>query len=333
MKKPKPTRKAKKKTLPSKAQPLRSLGREIILKRMTSTFLRVTEGQQIDDALEDSLITNYHLGIGRGDVKPKPLLEVNVPEWGGSVRIRVMTAEDRESWELECRSNHKVESFRAKYLARCLCGENGERLFSDNEASMLGEKSAAVIGRLWEKAMQYNAPQEKITGNGYPLPPDLEAVIDHYVAKDKTANSQEKEERRNCFRQGFFLALLRYADELKSHPEVAAFLGRVGPGGLERADKAVQRLEDQEDHCEMLQAEGQAAKAENDNERSAIICKLYDSVRTSYPEGRKGNAEAYRAVTIRFKRRTDDSVTVRTVRDTVNKKARLSQSPRRKGKH
>lgn len=227
MKKPKPTRKAKKKTLPPKAQPLRSLGREIILKRMTSTFLRVTEGQQIDDALEDSLITNYHLGIGRGDVKPKPLLKVNVPEWGGSVCIRVMTAEDRESWEIECRSNHKVESFRAKYLARCLCGENGERLFSDNEASMLGEKSAAVIGRLWEKAMQYNAPQEKITGNGYPLPPDLEAVIDHYVAKDKTANSQEKEERRNCFRQGFFLALLRYADELKENPEAAESLATL----------------------------------------------------------------------------------------------------------
>ena len=227
MKKPKPTRKAKKKTLPPKAQPLRSLGREIILKRMTSTFPRVTEGQQIDDALEDSLITNYHLGIGRGDVKPKPLLKVNVPEWGGSVCIRVMTAEDRESWEIECRSNHKVESFRAKYLARCLCGENGERLFSDNEASMLGEKSAAVIGRLWEKAMQYNAPQEKITGNGYPLPPDLEAVIDHYVAKDKTANSQEKEERRNCFRQGFFLALLRYADELKENPEAAESLATL----------------------------------------------------------------------------------------------------------
>ena len=45
-------------------------------------------------------------------------------------------------------------------------------------------------------------------------------MVGHYVVADKTRSPQEK--RQNCFRQGFYLALLRYADDLKSHPEVAA---------------------------------------------------------------------------------------------------------------
>ncbi len=96
--------------------------------------------------------------------------------------------------------------------------------------------------------------------------------------------------------------------------------------------KAVRRLIDQEEHSEMLAAEGQAVKAENDKERSAKVCKLYESVRPSFPEGPKGNGDAHRAVKERFEATTDKSITVKTVRN-ILKKAGLAQSLRRKGKH
>ena len=96
--------------------------------------------------------------------------------------------------------------------------------------------------------------------------------------------------------------------------------------------KAVRRLIDQEEHSEMLAAEGQAVKAENDKGRSARVCKLYNSVRQSYSEGRKGNGDVLRVVTERFEATTGESITVKTVRN-ILKKAGLAQSLRPKGKH
>ena len=117
------------------------------------------------------------------------------------------------------------------------------------------------------------------------------------------------------------------------HAVLAGFAAArlLGPEESERVEKALRRLTEQEEHLEIFQAEGQAAKAENDKRRAALVCKLYKSVRPSFPEGRRGNGLAHRLVVERFEMRTGESITVRTVRDTVSK-AGLSQSPRRKGK-
>jgi len=94
---------------------------------------------------------------------------------------------------------------------------------------------------------------------------------------------------------------------------------------------ALRRLADQEEHLEIFRAEGQAVKAENDRRRADLICKLYKAVRLEFPPGRKGNGPANRRVKERFEMRTGETITVRTVRDTVTK-AGLSDPPRRKGK-
>jgi hypothetical protein len=101
--------------------------------------------------------------------------------------------------------------------------------------------------------------------------------------------------------QGFYLALLRYADDLKHVPEVAAF------------------LEQRRENGELLAAEGRAVKAENDKERAAMVCKLYKAVRPSFPEGRKGNGPAHRTVAGRFEQRTGKSITVRAVREILKR--------------
>jgi hypothetical protein len=87
------------------------------------------------------------------------LLKVAVPEWGGDVFIRVMSVGERDAYENDwiANKNKGVEDFRTKFLARCLCDENGDRLFSDEEIPVLAKKSAKVMSRLWQKAMDHNA--------------------------------------------------------------------------------------------------------------------------------------------------------------------------------
>ena len=87
------------------------------------------------------------------------LLEVQVPEWGGSVFVRVMTVGERDSYENDwmVNKNKGVENFRSKFLQRVLCDENGDLLFTADEIGVLAKKSARVIARIWEKAMQHNA--------------------------------------------------------------------------------------------------------------------------------------------------------------------------------
>lgn len=87
------------------------------------------------------------------------LLEVNVPEWKGTVYIRVMTVAERDAYEREWigKKETGVENFRTKFLQRTLCDDKGHLLFTPEEVHTLGQKSARVMARLWELAMKHNA--------------------------------------------------------------------------------------------------------------------------------------------------------------------------------
>ena len=87
------------------------------------------------------------------------LLEVDVPQWGGSVFVRVMTVGERDSYENEWMINKSkgVDNFRAKFLQRVLCDEKGELLFTRDEVTALAKKSARAMTCVWEAAMKHNA--------------------------------------------------------------------------------------------------------------------------------------------------------------------------------
>lgn len=86
------------------------------------------------------------------------LLELPVPEWGGSVFIRVMTAGERDSYENEWLTNKNkgVDNFRTKFLQRVLCDDKGTLLFTPGEIDALAKKSAKAVGHVWEAAMRHN---------------------------------------------------------------------------------------------------------------------------------------------------------------------------------
>ena len=87
----------------------------------------------------------------------KKMIDMEVPEWNGSVKIRVMSGTERDRFEGEFVGGSKsVDMVRAKLVAKCLCDEDGTRLFTEAEIPQLGEKSAAVLDKLFTECMKLN---------------------------------------------------------------------------------------------------------------------------------------------------------------------------------
>jgi hypothetical protein len=84
--------------------------------------------------------------------------DVDVPEWGGQVRVAVFSGTERERFERETtgEDGKVLPGFRELLLVRTLINENNERLFSDGDIASLGCKSGAVIARLFDVAMRVN---------------------------------------------------------------------------------------------------------------------------------------------------------------------------------
>lgn len=89
----------------------------------------------------------------------KKIEKIDVPEWGTSVFMRTMTAGERDAWELawlDRQGKGGVANFRSVFLVKCLCDENGTRLFSDGEVEQLAAQDSKVINRLFEFAREQN---------------------------------------------------------------------------------------------------------------------------------------------------------------------------------
>lgn len=90
----------------------------------------------------------------------RPTQDMEVPEWGGTVRIRSMTGAERDTFETEMFGlkdpKQRAANMRARLVSRCLVNEAGERLFSDKEAIELGKKSCAALDRVYEVVAKLN---------------------------------------------------------------------------------------------------------------------------------------------------------------------------------
>lgn len=82
--------------------------------------------------------------------------DVEVPAWGGTVRILAMSGTDRNAYQaamVVLGTNGKpqrvnLEDQLAKLVGKCLVGEDFERLYTDKEVKALGKKDGAVLDRL-----------------------------------------------------------------------------------------------------------------------------------------------------------------------------------------
>lgn len=83
--------------------------------------------------------------------------EVAVPEWGGTVRVRSLTGRERDQFESSLVDKKtgqasRLANARARLVAMTLVDEDGNRLFSTDDVSALGTKSAAALERVFTAA-------------------------------------------------------------------------------------------------------------------------------------------------------------------------------------
>ena len=97
---------------------------------------------------------------------------VEVTEWGGSVLLRELRGRERDAFEedsLDKQRNLSMRNMRARLVAASAIDENGERLFTNNEAAELGEKSATALNKCFDVACGLSgirdADIEELEGN------------------------------------------------------------------------------------------------------------------------------------------------------------------------
>ena len=89
--------------------------------------------------------------------------DVEVPEWGVTVRVREMTGAERGKFEKAISKvstapdgstnvEMDAQNMRVQLCAMTIIDEEGKRLFSDNELGLLGAKSAKAIQRVFDVA-------------------------------------------------------------------------------------------------------------------------------------------------------------------------------------
>ena len=88
--------------------------------------------------------------------------DVEVPEWGGAVRVRSFTGRERDAFESSMvrgdGRDRKVDltNMRARLVGLTVIDETGQRLFTDDEVDLLGAKSGAALDRVFAVAQKLN---------------------------------------------------------------------------------------------------------------------------------------------------------------------------------
>lgn len=104
-------------------------------------------------------VLNRDIILSADDLKVE---EVDIPEWGGIVYVRTLTAKERDAFEnsmVEVRGKGKnqtrelrIRNLRAGLAVRCLVDSEGNRLFNDGDADELGNKSGSALDKIYDVA-------------------------------------------------------------------------------------------------------------------------------------------------------------------------------------
>lgn len=98
-------------------------------------------------------------------------VEVEVPEWGGSVRLRPLTVTELDEYSnaIVRAKQNGLANFRSRLVAYCMCDKNGVRLFDEQHIEGIAKRNAVIVNRLYEACDRLNdiSPRkvEEIAGN------------------------------------------------------------------------------------------------------------------------------------------------------------------------
>jgi len=108
--------------------------------------------------------------------------EVEVPQWGGSVLVRGLTARERGQFmamlvdQRKGGNRTRLEDLQVRLCAMSIVDEQGRRMFSDSELSLLARKSARALQPIFEVAQRLSGLSdeqvEELSGNSEETPSD-----------------------------------------------------------------------------------------------------------------------------------------------------------------
>ncbi len=99
------------------------------------------------------------------EAQDSPVEPMEIPEWGGTFYLRTLGGDERDDYEnwLAGRgvgrgngNSRDLVGLRAKWASLCLGDSNGERLFGDDEISILAAKNGMVLERIRAEGMRFN---------------------------------------------------------------------------------------------------------------------------------------------------------------------------------
>ncbi|WP_116048780.1 hypothetical protein [Amycolatopsis palatopharyngis] len=101
--------------------------------------------------------------------------DVDVPEWGGTVRVMALSGWERDKFEAAMVAGKgknrtvTMDNVRAKMAAASIVNEDGQRLFSESDVRELGKKSAAALQKVFKTAQRLSGltddDAEELAGN------------------------------------------------------------------------------------------------------------------------------------------------------------------------
>lgn len=92
--------------------------------------------------------------LAANDIKAETL---SVPEWGGDVRIAVMSGLARDLFvEMQNDGQTAYSLFQARLIAATVVDDRGDLLFTAQDVEKLRGKSRAVLDRLTQEAVRIN---------------------------------------------------------------------------------------------------------------------------------------------------------------------------------
>lgn len=93
--------------------------------------------------------------------------EVNVPKWGGTVRLRSLTGKGRDEFEAAVTKSSgtpgqvDIRGLKALLLTMTIVDSDDQLVFTKDDVDLINEKSSDVIESLWEVVQKMNGIGEE----------------------------------------------------------------------------------------------------------------------------------------------------------------------------
>jgi hypothetical protein len=91
-----------------------------------------------------------------------PSIIVDVPDWGGEVKVRAMSIHDRIKFEAEQANNASQTAMMVNLVLYTCVNENNERIFDDSDKEMLESKSPQALMKVFSASIGLNILTQEV---------------------------------------------------------------------------------------------------------------------------------------------------------------------------